>query len=83
MNLPFLLGFNLYLRTIFQVQAPGGLIFEGAIKRRVFALPVWGGLNLEGLIFGILRYFTIETLSEVSDAQFMWMGFSNKGFFCS
>ena len=41
-NLPFLLGFNLYLRAIFLVQAPGGLIFGGAIKWRVFALPVWG-----------------------------------------
>ena len=41
-NLPFLLGFNLYLRAIFQVQAPGGLIFGGAIYGRIFALPVWG-----------------------------------------
>ena len=30
-NLPFLLCFTLYLFTIFQVQAPGGLIFGGAI----------------------------------------------------
>ena len=30
-NLPFLLCFPLYLKTIFQVQAPGGLIFGGAI----------------------------------------------------
>ena len=30
-NLPFLLCFTLYLRAIFQVQAPGGLIFGGAI----------------------------------------------------
>ena len=30
-NLSFLLCFTLYLRTIFQVQAPGGLIFGGAI----------------------------------------------------
>ena len=29
-NLPFLLCFPLYLRAIFQVQAPGGLIFGGA-----------------------------------------------------
>ena len=28
-NLPFLLCFTLYLRAIFQVQAPGGLIFGG------------------------------------------------------
>ena len=30
-KLKFLLRFTLYLRTIFQVQAPGGLIFGGAI----------------------------------------------------
>ena len=33
-NLPFLLCFTLYLRAIFQVQAPQGgegLIFEGAV----------------------------------------------------
>ena len=47
-----------------------------------FCVTSLGGLNLEGLIFRILRYFTIETLSEVSDVQFMWMGFSNKGFLC-
>ena len=29
-NLPFLLCFTVYLRAIFQVQAPGGLIFGGA-----------------------------------------------------
>ena len=30
-NLPFLLCFTLYLWAIFQVQAPGGLIFGGAV----------------------------------------------------
>ena len=30
-NLPFLLCFTLYLRAIFQVQAPRGLIFGGVI----------------------------------------------------
>ena len=30
-KLPFLCCFTLYLRAIFQVQAPGGLIFGGAI----------------------------------------------------
>ena len=46
----------------FQVQAPGGggggdgLIFGGAIKRRVFCVTNLGGLYLEGLIFAILRY---------------------------
>ena len=31
LNLPFLLCFPLYLRASFQVQAPEGLIFGGAI----------------------------------------------------
>ena len=48
-NLPFLLCFTLYLRAIFQVQAPGGLIFGGAIERRVFAFPVWGAYFWSGL----------------------------------
>ena len=30
-NSPFLLCFTLYFRATFQVQAPGGLIFGGAI----------------------------------------------------
>ena len=30
-KLPFLLCSTLFLRAIFQVQAPGGLIFGGAI----------------------------------------------------
>ena len=30
-NFPFLLSFTLYLRTIFPVQAPGGLKFGGTI----------------------------------------------------
>ena len=35
----------------FQVQAPGGLIFGGAISQKVFDVTSLGGLNLEGLIF--------------------------------
>ena len=51
-NLPFLLCFTLYLRAIFQVQAPGGLIFNGGF----FALPVWEAYTWRGLfseIYGI------------------------------
>ena len=60
-NLPFLLCFSLYLRAIFQVQAPRGLYLEGRFNGGFFALPVkgayiWRGLYMEGLIFGILRY---------------------------
>ena len=64
-NLPFLLCFTLYLRAIFQVQAPGGLYLEGRFNGGFFALPVWGayiwrGLQIKGLIFGILRYIFLE-----------------------
>ena len=47
----------------FQVQAPlppggvGGLYLEGRFNGGFFALRVWGGLHMEGLIFEILRYF--------------------------
>ena len=60
--------FTLYLRAIFQVQAPGGLYLEGRLNGGFFALPVFGGLifggclYMEGLIFGNLRYITrLET----------------------
>ena len=46
----------------FQVQAPGGLIFGGAIYLRVFWVTSLGGLYLEGLIFGILRYVYLTKL---------------------
>ena len=62
-NLPFLLCFPLYLRAIFQVQAPGGR-FNGGF----FALPVWGAYIWKGLIHGgaYFRNFTvIPTLSWV------------------
>ena len=51
-NLPFLLCFTLYLRELFQVQAPGELIFEGAINEGCLHYRVVG-LYMEGLIFGI------------------------------
>ena len=37
----------------------GGLILGRAIYRRVFCLAGSGGLYLEGLIFGILRYVVV------------------------
>ena len=66
-DLPFLLCFALYLRAISEYKPPGGLIFGGPIKRRVFCVTsffwggvgaegyIWRGLYMEGLIFGILR----------------------------
>ena len=60
-NLPFWLCFTLYLREIFQGQAPEGLYLKGRFNGGFFALPVSGayigrGLYMEGLIFGILWY---------------------------
>ena len=40
----------------FQVQAPRGLSLDGRFNGGFFALRVGGGLYLDGLIFGILRY---------------------------
>ena len=50
----------MYLRAIFQVQDPGGLILEGQVNRGFCASLVWGayiwrGLYMEGHIFEILR----------------------------
>ena len=40
----------------FKVQAPrGAYIWRADSTEGFFALPVWEGLYLEGLIFGILR----------------------------
>ena len=56
--------FTLYLREISKYKPPGGLYSEGQFNGGFFlALQVWGayvwrGLYKEGLIFGILRYFT-------------------------
>ena len=52
-DLPFLLCFALYLRAISEYKPPGGLIFGGPIKRRVFCVTsffFWGGGR--GAIFG-------------------------------
>ena len=45
----------------FQVQPGGGLIFGGAIKRKVSCATSLGGLYLEGLIHGwaYFRNFTV------------------------
>ena len=56
-NLPFFLCFTLYLRAISEYKP-----LEGRFNGGIFALPVcgayiWRGLYMEGLIFGLLRYF--------------------------
>ena len=43
--------------TVFALFYPGGLIFGRVIYQRVFGVTALIGLVLEGLIFGILRYF--------------------------
>ena len=56
----------------FQVQAPRGLIFGWAILRRFFFVTSLRGLYLrgeaylymEGLIFGILRYFIVHLYTK-------------------
>ena len=67
-DIPFLLCFALYLRASSEYKPPGGLIFGGAIKRRVFCVTgfffFWGGggaLYLEGLVHGraYFRNFTV------------------------
>ena len=57
------LCFTLYLTDISKNKPPAGLIFGGAIERRVFCVTSLGGLYLEGLIHGgtYFRNFTISS----------------------
>ena len=57
-NFPFLLCFTLYLRAKFHVQAPGALIFGGAVFRVTgFGGLYWQGFIQEGSYF---RNFTVS-----------------------
>ena len=61
-NLRLLLCFTLYLRAIFQVQAPrGAYIWRGDLTEGFFCVTGLGGLHLEGLINGgaYFRNFTV------------------------
>ena len=51
---------TLYLRAIFQVQAPGGLYLEGRFNGGFFALPV-GGLIFGGAYFRIFTVFSYRS----------------------
>ena len=51
-NLPFLLSFTLYLRSISKYKSPGGLYLEGRFSGGFFCVMNSGGLHLEGLIHG-------------------------------
>ena len=49
----------------------GAYIWRGDLTEGFFTLPVWGayvwrGLYMEGLIFGILRYCTIDDTRNMS-----------------
>ena len=59
-NLKLLLCFTLYLRAIFQVQAPGAYIWRGDLTEG-FCVTGLGGLYLEVLIHGgaYFRNFTV------------------------
>ena len=59
-------GFYFVFEGHFQVQAPGGFIFGGAIERRVFCVTSLGGLYLEGLMHGgpYFRNFTVTFLKK-------------------
>ena len=57
--------FTLYLRAIFQVQAPGCLYLEGRFNGGFFCVTGLGGLYLEGIIHGgaYFRNFTVYLLA--------------------
>ena len=71
-----MLCFTLYLRAIFQVQAPRGLIFGGVIFKEGF-LPYWfGGLihvgayfqnftvSLHGHVIGVVTHTMVKVISH-------------------
>ena len=64
--------FYLVFEGNFPFSSPqGAYIWRGDLTEGFFTLPVWGayvwrGLYMEGLIFGILRYCTIDDTRNVS-----------------
>ena len=50
------LCFALFLRAISKYKPSGGLYLKGRFNGGFFCVTGLGGLYLEGLIFGILRY---------------------------
>ena len=65
-NLPFLLFFTLYSRANSKYKPPGAYIRRGDLTEGFLPydfgglITVWRGLYMEGLIFGILRYLSLE-----------------------
>ena len=66
----FLRCFTLYLRAIFKYNPLGSLYLEGRFNGWFFAFTSLGGLQMEGLIFGILRY-----LAQILGQYFTGPGF--------
>ena len=68
-NIPFLLCFTLYLRAIFQLQAPRGLYLEGRFNGVFFRGRGLAGLYLEGLIHGgaYFRNFTVFPFIQLQE----------------
>ena len=54
------------LGVISKYKPTGGLYLEGQLNGGFFALRVWGGLYLAGLIFGILQYTISQSYNETS-----------------
>ena len=63
------------MRTISQVQAPGRLFLEGRFNGGFFALPVWGGFYLEGLIHGGAYFRNFTVALQVLDLLFLLLFF--------
>ena len=64
-----MLCFTLYLRSIFQVQAPGGLYLEGRFNGGFFALPPWGAYIWRGLFSKFYGILYVKQCKEVIDVR--------------
>ena len=70
----FLLCFTLYLRAIFKYNPRGTYIWRGDLTDGFFAFSSLGGLQMEGLIFGILRYLA-QILGQYFTGPYTGPGF--------
>ena len=61
-NLPFLLCFIVFEDNFPSTSPRGAYIWRGDLKTGFFCVTGLGGLYLEGLIFGILRYVFKQSL---------------------
>ena len=70
-NLPFWLCFTLYLRAIFQVQVPGGLIFGGAYTWRGLFSEFYGNLHMNACAqgFALIKRFGVTQKSATSHVK--------------